>query len=239
MSDGLPRDRRIALVTGASRGLGRAVAASLAGPELHLVLVARTVGGLEETDDLVRAAGGSATLASLDLAQFDLIDRLAAELYGRYGRLDVLVGNAGTLGTLGPLAHAEPAMFADVFALNVTANYRLVRALEPLLRRSAAGRAVFVTCAAAARAKAYWGPYASAKAALEALVMTWARELAKSEVRVNLFDPGPMRTNLRALAYPGEDPQGVPGPQAAADALVALTGPASSIRGEIVRFAAG
>ena len=235
MNDQPPPNRRIALVTGATRGIGRAVAARLAGPNAHVVLVARTSGALEEIDDVIRAAGGSATLVPLDLTQFELIDQLGGQLYNRYGRLDALVGAAAMLGTLGPLSHAEPKVFSDVVALNLTANYRLIRSLEPLLRQSAAGRAVFTTCTAA---KAYWSPYACTKAALEAMVLTWAGELLKSDVRVAVFDPGPMRTRLRAQAYPGEDPLRVPEPDVAAEALVALVDPRSQVHGEVVRFQA-
>jgi NAD(P)-dependent dehydrogenase (short-subunit alcohol dehydrogenase family) len=235
VSEQPPPNQRIVLITGATRGLGRAAATKLAGPNTHLVLAGRTSGALEEIDDEVRAAGGSATLVPLDLTQFDLIDQLGGQLFGRYGRLDALVSAAAMLGSLGPLSHAEPRVFSDVVALNLTANYRLIRSLEPLLRQSAAGRAVFTTCAAK---KAYWGPYACSKAALEAMVLSWAEELRKSDLRVTLFDPGPMRTRLRARAYPGEDPLRVPEPDAAAEALLALVDPRSQVHGEVVRFQA-
>jgi NAD(P)-dependent dehydrogenase (short-subunit alcohol dehydrogenase family) len=229
-------DRRVALVTGASRGLGRAVALKLADGGTHLILAARTVGGLEETDDLIRQAGGSATLVPMDLSKPELIDQLGGQIFARFGRLDVLIGNAATLGVLSPLGHVDPKVFANVLAVGVSANYRLIRSMDPLLRRSTAGRAVFVTCAAGTDPKPYWGLLATAKAGLEAMVKSWAAELAKTSVRVCLFDPGPMRTTLRAQAFPGEDSLQVPTPDAAAAALASLTVPSSRRHGETVRF---
>src|SRR5215475_13156012 len=181
---------RLALVTGASRGLGAAVAKRFAAESAQLVLAARTVGGLEEVDDAVRASGGAATLVPLDLTDFDAIDRLGQSLYERFGRLDVLVGNAGILGTLSPVGHIRPADWTDVLNLNLTANWRVLRSLDPLLRASDAGRAIFVTADVARAPKAFWGAYAASKAALEALVKVYADEVAKSRIRVNLIDPG-------------------------------------------------
>jgi NAD(P)-dependent dehydrogenase (short-subunit alcohol dehydrogenase family) len=229
---------RIALVTGASRGLGAAVAARFAAEGAQLVLVARTVGGLEATDDAVRAAGGSATLVPLDLADLDAIDRLGQSLYERFGRLDVLVGNAAALGTLSPTGHITPRDWAAVTTLNLTANWRLIRSLDPLLRASDAGRALFVTDVVARQPRAFWGAYAASKAGLEALVRVYADETARSKLRVNLVDPGRLRTHLRARAYPGEKPETVPAPNSVTEAFVALAEPACTRHGETVIAAA-
>ncbi|MBX6426929.1 MAG: SDR family NAD(P)-dependent oxidoreductase [Variibacter sp.] len=217
-----PLSDRIALVTGASRGIGAAAARALARAGAHIVAVARTVGGLEELDDAIRAEGGTATLVPLDLKDYEGIDRLGAALYERYGRLDVLIGNAGVLGVTSPLAHVEPKVFEDAIAVNVTANWRLIRAMDPLLRAAPAGRAVFVTSGAAFRIRAYWGPYAVSKAALDALARTYAAETERTPVRVNLFNPGPTRTRMRATAMPGEDPMTLPTPDEVAAAIVPL-----------------
>jgi len=213
---------RLALVTGASRGLGAAVARRFAAEGARLVLTARTVGGLEEVDDAVRAAGSTATLVPLDLTDFDAIDRLGHSLYERFGHLDVLVGNAGILGTLSPTGHITPRDWTDVINLNLTANWRLIRSLDPLLRASSAGRAIFVTAELARAPRAFWGAYAASKAGLEALVRVYADEVAKTAIRVNLIDPGRLRTALRARAYPGERPESVPAPETATDAFVTL-----------------
>jgi NAD(P)-dependent dehydrogenase (short-subunit alcohol dehydrogenase family) len=201
-----PLADRIALITGASRGIGSATALALARAGAHVVAVARTVGGLEELDDAIRSGGGSATLVPLDLKDVPGIARLAAALKERYGRLDVLVGNAGTLGPLSPLDHVEPKAWDDVLAVNVTANWHLIRAMDALLKQSAAGRAVFITSGITAHPRAYWGPYAVSKAALEVLAKTYAAETASTAIRVNLFNPGATRTRMRAAAMPGEDP---------------------------------
>ena len=227
---------RIALVTGASRGLGAAVARRFAAEGARLVLVARTVGGLEEVDDAVRRAGGEpATLVPLDLRDFDRIDQLGASLYERFGRLDVLVGNAGVLGTLSPLGHVAPKTWTEVLEVNLTANWRLIRSLDPLLRQSEAGRAVFVTSGVTARAHPYWGPYAASKAALESMVRTYAAEAAKTSLRVNLLDPGVVRTALRAQAFPGEDPATLPAPETVTEAFVELAAADCTKNGELVR----
>ena len=227
---------RIALVTGASRGIGAAVARRFAAEGAQLVLVARTVGGLEELDDRIREDGGQgATLVPLDLREFDAIDRLGASLYERFGHLDVLVGNAGVLGTLSPVGHIEPPDWAEVLDVNLTANWRLIRSLDPLLRRSEAGRAIFVSSGAAAAAHAYWGAYAVSKAALEMLVKTYAAELAKTNVRANLIDPGALRTAMRAKAFPGEDPETLRTPEAIAETFVELAEAACTKNGEVVR----
>ncbi|MBI4275428.1 MAG: SDR family NAD(P)-dependent oxidoreductase [Rhizobiales bacterium] len=217
-----PLASRIALVTGASRGIGAATAFALAHAGAHVVAVARTVGGLEELDDKIRAAGGAATLVPLDVKDSEGIARLGAVLNERYKRLDILVGNAGILGSLSPLSHVEPKAWDDVIAINVTANWQLIRCMDPLLQMSDAGRAVFLTSGAAASAKAYWGPYAVSKAALEILARTYAAENAKTRVRVNLINPGPTRTRMRAAAMPGEDPATLKTPEQVAEKIVAL-----------------
>src|SRR5579883_1706259 len=195
---------RLALITGASRGIGAAVARRFAAEGAHVILVARTVGGLEELDDEIRSAGGNATLVPLDLRDFDKIDQMGAALYQRFGKLDVLVGNAGVLGSLSPTGHVMPKTWQEVMDVNLTANWRLIRSLDPLLRRSEAGRAVFTTCAAAREALPYWGPYAASKAALETMVKIYAGEVEKTPIRVNLVDPGPVRTKLRLQGFPAE-----------------------------------
>jgi len=201
----------------------------------HLVLVARTAGGLEEIDDRVQAAGGEATLVPLDLTKAAGIDRLGAALAERFGKLDVLVGNAGELGALSPVSHTDPRLFERVLALNLTANFRLIRSLEPLLRASDAGRAIFVTASQARDRKPFWGAYAASKAALEALVAVYAAETSRTRLRVNLVDPGPLRTRLRAIAYPGEDPEKLAAPDAVTEAFVELAEAACERHGEVVR----
>ncbi len=229
---------KVALVTGASRGIGAAVAVRFAAEGAHVVLAARTVGGLEEADDAVRAAGGTATLVPLDLRDFAKIDELAAALSERYGRLDVLVGNAGALGMFSPLGHIPPAMWAEIIDLNLTANWRLIRAMDPLLRAAPAGRAIFVTSGAAQRVFAYWGPYAVSKAGLDMLVRIYAAEIENTGVRANLIDPGVARTRLRARAFPGEDPALLPSPESLADAFVSLALPECTQNGELVMISA-
>lgn len=229
---------RIALVTGASHGIGAAVAVRFAAEGAHLVLAGRTPGALEEVDDAVRAAGGSATLVPFDLREFAKIDELGFALYQRYGRLDVLVGNAGTLGVLSPLGHISPETWAEVIDVNLTANWRLIRSMDPLLRAAPAGRAIFVTDTVGREAEPYWGAYAVSKAGLEALVKIYAGEITKTAVRANLIDPGPMRTKLRGRAFPGEDPMSRPPPEAVAEAFLALALPECRQNGEIVDAAA-
>jgi len=225
---------RLALITGASRGLGAAVARRFAAEGAQLVLVARTVGGLEETDDAVRRAGSSATLVPLDLTDFDAIDRLGQSLHERFGRLDILVGNAAALGTLSPVGHITTRDWAAVVNLNLTANWRLLRSFDRLLRASDAGRAIFVTDALARAPKAYWGAYAATKAALETLVRVYADEVANTRIRVNLVDPGRLRTALRARAFPGEKPESLPAPESVAAAFVALAEAACARHGELI-----
>jgi NAD(P)-dependent dehydrogenase (short-subunit alcohol dehydrogenase family) len=234
-----PLASRIALVTGASRGIGYATALALARAGAHIVALARTVGGLEELDDAVRAIGGSATLVPLDVKDFDGFDRLAASLHERYGRLDILIGNAAVLGPLSPLGHVEPKEWDEALTVNVTANFRLVRALDPLLRVSDAGRVVFLTAGVASTPRAYWGPYAVTKAALEAMARTYAAETATTNVRVNLFSPGPTRTRMRASAMPGEDPLTIQTAEDIADRIVALCLPSFTETGALYDVRAG
>lgn len=227
---------RIALVTGASRGIGAAVAVRFAAEGAHLVLAARTVGGLEEVDDAVRAAGGSATLVPFDLRDFVKIDELAAAIYQRWGRLDILVGNAAEFGVFSPLGHIDPALWAEIMDLNLTANWRLIRAMDPLLRAAPSGRAIFVTSGIAQGRFAYWGPYAVGKAGLDMLVRIYAAEISKTTVRANLIDPGIVRTRLRARAFPGEDPAPLPPPESVTDAFLALALPDCARNGQTVRL---
>ena len=229
---------KIALITGASRGIGAAVAVRFAREGAHVILASRTVGGLEEVDDSVRAAGGSATLVPVDLRDFIKIDELAAALFERWGRLDILVGNAAEFGVFSPLGHIDPATWAEVVDLNLTANWRLIRAMDPLLRAAPAGRAIFVTAEVARGVFPYWGPYAVSKAGLEMLVKIYAGEITKTRVRANLIDPGIVRTRLRARAFPGEDPSRLPPPESVADAFLALALPACTRNGEMVMASA-
>jgi len=217
---------RIALVTGASRGIGYATARALAREGAHIIAVARTQGGLEELDDDIRKDGGRATLVPLDMKDFDGIARLGAALHERHGKLDILIGNAGMAGTSSPLGHTDPKFWNDVMTVNASANFQLIRCMEPLLQQSDAGRAVFVTSGAAHKANAYMGPYAASKAALDALVRVWANETATTPIRVNLFSPGPIRTRMRALVMPGEDPATLDTPEQAADYIVPMCAPA-------------
>ncbi len=227
---------RLALITGASRGIGRAVALAFAREGAQLILVARTVGALEELDDAVQSAGGTATLVPLDLTDFDGLDRLGASIHERWGRLDVLVGNAAILGPLSPVGHITPKDWQALLDVNVTANYRLIRSMDPLLKASDAGRAIFVTSGAVRKHRPFWGGYAATKAALEGLVHAYAAECAKSSVRVNLLNPGPTRTAMRARAMPGEDPNSLPMPEDIAPLFVDLAVPDTSRHGEIVAY---
>ena len=223
MSASLPLADKIALVTGASRGIGRASALALAKAGAQVVAVARTQGGLEELDDEIRAATGRpATLVPLDVADGDALDQLGFALHQRFARLDILVHAAGVLGPLTPVAHIEPKHWDAVVAANLTAPYRLIRTTEPLLRASGAGRAIFLTTSRATRPRAFWGPYGASKAAMENLVRTWADELEQTTVRAVLLDPGPMRTKMRAEAMPGEDPLSLPDPSEIGPMIVEL-----------------
>jgi len=230
---------RLALVTGASRGIGRAVALDLARDGAHVVALARTQGALEELDDEIRKVGGEATLVPCDLKDAEALDRLGAAIHERWGKLDILVANAGVLGPITPLSHVEPRQWDDVLAVNITANWRLVRSLDALLRASDAGRAVFVSSGAAHRAdlRPYWGPYAITKAALDALARTYAAETATtSNVKVMVVNPGPLRTRMRATAMPGEDPETLRTPEELATKLIALCRPDATETGKLYDF---
>lgn len=227
---------KIALVTGASRGLGYAASIALAKAGAHVVAVARTEGGLEELDDEIQAAGGAATLVPLDLTDYEGVDRLGAALYERWGHLDVLVGNAGALGVISPIGHVTPKDWHTAIDTNVNANWRLLRSMDPLLQAADAGRAIFVTSGAAQKCRPFWGPYSVSKAALEALVKTYAAEVASTNVRANLLSPGPTRTAMRARAMPGEDPQTLPHPNDIAPMFVEMALPDFTANGETRRF---
>lgn len=225
---------RVALVTGASRGIGRAVALAFASEGAHVVAVARTQGALEELDDDIKAAGGAATLCPLDLLKPDGIDGMAVAVAERWGKLDILVGNAGMLGRLSPLGHLPPKDWEQAFAVNVHANFRLIRAFDPLLRRSESGRAIFVTSGAARKGLPYWGLYGATKAALEAMVRSWAAEIEQTPIRANMVSPGPVRTAMRALAFPGENPDSLKRPQDLVGIFLSLAEAACKRHGDIV-----
>jgi NAD(P)-dependent dehydrogenase (short-subunit alcohol dehydrogenase family) len=228
----------IALVTGASRGMGYALSLALARAGAHVVAVARNVGGLEELDDAIKAAGGTATLVPLDMRDYDGFYRLAAAINERHKRLDILVGNAAVVGQRSPLGHVLPPSWDETIAVNVTANYHLIRAMDALLRRADAGRAVFMTSGAATNARAYAGPYSTSKAALNALARTYADETTSTPIKVNLFNPGPTRTRMRAAVMPGEDPMTLPTPEEVADEIVKLCLPSCTETGMLYDFPA-
>jgi NAD(P)-dependent dehydrogenase (short-subunit alcohol dehydrogenase family) len=229
----------IALVTGASRGIGRATALALARAGAHIIAVARTVGALEEIDDAARAAGGSATLVPLDMRDYPGIYRLAAALNERYQRLDVLLGNAAIVGQRSPLDHIDPQNWDEGMAVNVTANWHLIRAMHPLLKRSGAGRAVFITSGAATHARAYSGVSSVSKAALNVLARIYSSETEASPIRVNLFNPGPTGTRMRAQVMPGEDPMTLPTPEDVAEKIMPLCLPSCSETGKLYDYRAG
>lgn len=224
---------KIVLVTGASRGIGYAASLEAARRGAHVIAVARTIGGLEELDDDIKALGGEATLVPLDLSDGDGIDRLGKSIFERWGRLDGFIGNAGLLGVISPLPHVEVKEFSKVFDLNVTANYRLIRSFDMLLREAEAGRAVLVSSSAAESARPYWGLYAATKAAVNAMAKSYAGEMASSTVRMNVFYPGAVRTQMRAKAVPGENPDTLPAPADIAPALVDLLSPMLDVTGQI------
>lgn len=232
-------DGRVIVVTGASRGIGAAMARNAAARGAHIIAVARTVGGLEELDDDIKAAGGAATLVPVDLTDYPAIDRLGALIFERWKKLDGLIGNAGLLGILSPLAHIDPEIFEKTFAVNVTANYRLIRSLDPLLRQSTAGRVLMLSSGAARTAKPFWGLYAASKAALDAMVKSYAGEMTKTLVNANVAYPGIVRTRMRAEAMPGEDPMTLPHPDEIAPALVDMVSPAYGETGMLVELGKG
>jgi NAD(P)-dependent dehydrogenase (short-subunit alcohol dehydrogenase family) len=225
---------RVALVTGASRGIGAAVALGLAKLGAHVVLLARTQGGLEETDDAIRQIGGTATLLPMDLRKPETLDPVGPSLVERFKRLDILVHNAGALGKLTPTGHIQPKDWDECLAVNATAAWRLIRTCGPVLAASDAGRAVFVSTTVASKPRAYWAAYSASKAAMETLVKCWADETENSALRINLFNPGPTATRMRATAYPGEDPNTLPRPETRAEALLPLCLPSETRHGQVI-----
>jgi NAD(P)-dependent dehydrogenase (short-subunit alcohol dehydrogenase family) len=235
---------RVALVTGASRGIGYHIAKQMAAAGAHVIAVARTVGGLEELDDEIKAENartgkGEATLVPLDLTDMAGIDRLGGAVHERWGRLDILVANAGVLGVIAPIGHVEAKVFDKVMAVNVTGTWRLIRSVDPLLRMSDAGRAVIVSSAAAHSARAFWAPYAASKAAVEALARSWADETKNLPLRVNCVDPGGTRTAMRAQAFPGENPETLPAPSEIAAKILPLASPSLEETGRIYQARTG
>ena len=227
---------KVVLVTGASRGIGYAASLEAARRGAHVIAVARTIGGLEELDDEIQDLGSATTLVPLDLQDGDAIDRLGAAIFERWGALDGLIANAGMLGTLTPVPQIAPDEFEKVMNVNVTANFRLLRSMDLLLRQAVAGRAVFVSSGAAKNSRPYWGLYSASKAALDALIKTYAAEMTKTSVRTNVFYPGAVRTAMRAKAMPGEDPDTLPKPAQIAPKLVDLVSPAFKLNGKLVDF---
>ncbi|GAA6157302.1 MAG: SDR family NAD(P)-dependent oxidoreductase [Alphaproteobacteria bacterium] len=229
-------ENKTVLITGASRGIGYSVALAFAREGAHVIAVARTEGALEELDDAIKSEGGSATLVPLDLTDYEGVDRLGAAIFERWGKLDVLIGNAGDLGVISPIGHVQPKDWHKAIDINVNANWRLLRSMDPLLQAADAGRAVFVTSGAAQKCNPFWGPYAVSKAALEALVKTYAAESANTNVRANLLSPGPVRTAMRAKAMPGEDPDTLPHPNDVAGLFVEMSRPDFTENGVTRRF---
>ena len=232
-----PLQDKIALVTGASKGIGRAAAIALARAGAHVICVARTVGGLEDVDDEIRKLGGSATLVPFSLKDGAGIDRLGAQIFERWGRLDALLASAAVLGVLTPITHLDPKDFGQLLDVNVTANWRLIRSMDPLLRQSEAGRALFVTSGAARKHTPFWGGYAMSKAAMESLALTYAAECESTKVRVNLFNPGATRTAMRQKAMPGEDPMTLKTAEDVAPRIVELLLPSNTANGELFNYA--
>ncbi len=228
-----PLSGRIALVTGASRGIGYHIAKELGLAGAHVIAVARTQGGLEDLDDEVRAAGGETTLVPLDLADMAGIDRLGGVIHERWGKLDIMVANAAMLGSISPIGHVEAKVFDKLMTLNVTSTWRLIRSLDPLLRQSDAGRALLLSSSVAHSARAYWGPYAASKAAVETLARSWAEENLQTRLKVNSVDPGATRTAMRAQAAPGEDPMSLPHPSEVGAKIARLAYPDVSETGKL------
>lgn len=229
-------ENKIALITGASKGIGAAVAKSYAKAGAHVILVARNQESLEKIDDEIREQGGQATLMPLDLMRLDDLEKLGAAIQQKFGKLDILVGNAGLLGTLMPLAQISAREFERVMTTNLSANFRLIKTLDPLLRASDAGRAMFVTTGAGVvEGRAYWGTYSISKAALESMVRVYAAETKETNLRVNLINPGAVRTDMRASAVPGENPETLPTPEDIMGAFLELASPECTKHGEIVQ----
>ncbi len=227
---------RIALVTGASRGIGYNIAKHLSAAGAHVIAVARTVGGLEELDGEIKTGGGSATLVPLDLTNMSGIDHIGAVINGRWGKLDILVANAAVLGVIAPIGHVEAKMFENVVNVNITATWRLIRTVDLLLRKSDAGRAVIVSSGSAHSARAFWAPYAASKAAVEALARSWADETKNLPLRVNIFDPGTSRTAMRAQAVPDENPETVMHPSETARYILPMIDPTLTNTGQIYQI---
>ena len=226
---------KVALITGASQGIGAAVAKAYATAGAHVVLLARSQKKLEKIDDEIKEVGGAATLMPFDLMRFDELDKLGAAIFERFGGLDIVVGNAGLLGTLTPLHQISPREFDHVLGTNVTANFHLIRTLDPLLRASNAGRAIFVTTSSSVtQGRAYWGTYALSKAALESMVKVYANETRKTNIRVNLVNPGAVRTDMRASAKPGENPESVPAPEDIVEVFLELARPECTHHGVVL-----
>ncbi|MFC4238165.1 SDR family NAD(P)-dependent oxidoreductase [Thalassospira xianhensis] len=234
MSETKRLEGRVALITGASHGIGRAVAKRFAAEGATVIALGRNVGALEELDDEIRADGGKLVLLPMDLTMYEKIDAMGASIYERFGRLDIVVGNAGLLGELAPVGHIDTQVFENTYATNVTANFRLIRSVDKLLHLSDAGRAIFVTSNASSKGRAFWGLYASTKAALESLVLSYAQELEETPVRVNLINPGRIRTKMRAEAYPGENPETLPTAESITDVFVDLAAADCTRHAEVV-----
>ena len=234
MSDAKRLEGRVALITGASHGIGRAVAKRFAAEGATVIALGRNVGALEELDDEIRADGGKLVLLPMDLTMYEKIDAMGASIYERFGKLDIVVGNAGLLGELAPVGHIDTQVFENTYATNVTANFRLIRSVDKLLRLSDADRAIFVTSNASSKGRAFWGLYASTKAALESLVLSYAQEVEETPLRVNLVNPGRIRTKMRAEAYPGEDPETLPTAESITDVFVDLAATDCTKHAEVV-----
>lgn len=237
MKQNISLSGKIALITGSSQGIGAAVAKAYAKAGAHVILLARNVAGLESVHDMIRDFAGLATIMPVDLLKLDALDMLGPTIFERFGALDIFVGNAGMLGTLGPLTHADPKEFQKVMDINVTANYRLIRTLDPLLKASDAGRAIFVsTGASVTKGRAYWGAYSISKAGLESMAHVYAQEVANTNMRVNVIDPGAVRTDMRKSAKPGEDPNSLPAPEDIVSEFINLAASTCEKNGEIIRL---
>ena len=226
-------DNKIALVTGASRGIGAAVAKRFANEGAHLILVSRNQVALEKIDDEIRSFGTKPTLVPIDITDDKNMDLMASEIAKRFGKIDILVGNAAILGPLSPLSHYQPKVWKNIFEVNFHANWRLIRNFEMLLKQSTSGRAIFVTSGLARKVRAYWGPYSASKAALEKMVMDWSEEVKKTNIKVNIIDPGRVRTDMRKSAYPGENPEENIKPEKITDLFVKLSSDSLKENGKI------